>query len=1501
MTELATAWVTLAVSAKNAQRDTQRIMDGPAIGAGQAGTKAGNRFSKWAVAATNFTGIERKLGEAGARGASMLGSALKKGAMGAGAAVAGALGTSLALGFKRLSAIDEAQAKLRGLGHDATTISRVMDNALNAVRGTAFGLGDAAGLAGVIVASGIKPGKDLETVLKRVADSAAISGSSLGDMGLIWGKVAAKNKIDGEIVQQLMERQIPIYDILAKKMNVSAGEVAKMVSKGKVDFQTFSEAMADKVAGASQKTGETVRGSFDNMKAAMGRFGAETLKPGFSRLPGFFTDLTPRIDDATPAAGRLAQQFSDRVFKEWLPEVTSGLQTLKRAGAPVLKDVTTVMRQLMHAAQSVVPPVLSIGKSLGTATGALGISSWKLLLTTLTATAGVVNTLSRPLQVVADLMERHPGLVLAAAASYAAFRGIPAILRPVTHALAPVADGIRTLTRTPKAAGDSIRRFGDQMRVQAALARMNGQQISMAGAAYSTMAARASGAMSTLRGKVSGVVGMLGGPLGVGLMAAGAAFAYISGQNQKAESSLRSYQAAIRATAESQAEFNDALMRDRGSMDEGVSGEAIGRIRALGHEMEAAGERTGSFLDQFRDSDRSLWGGIKKQLSGFDGSTAENNLKFRIDQQAEATRNAKAAIDDLGKSQKALAETTFGGQAAFDQMVEQLNNNGEAGKEAAQRLKSVREEYLRAQAAASSSAPGVMDMADAVKTLGDSSATAAEKTRALSNALSALNPDRTLGDAIAAHDQVLLNVTKSTEQAVDASQGFGQALAGANGDINTATENGQNLRRALGDLVDASTSAVGAGQGLAEVNQKNAAAFENLAHQYGLTVDQIRMAFDTMGGRDLALTVSLSGANEALQGIGLVGRSFQELPDSKEITIKTDQIAGAEDTLRDLGFKVEQVDGMTGVARVTADTDDAKARLQALVDMLSGGEIPDNKSIKVSDEGGQAIFDLLKSIGTQVTTDNDKNIKVEAPLGTDVKKLLAELGYEVTHNNDKTIEIKLVGEERARQVIDELTGRASRNIPITPGRAFGAIVPRANGGMNLRSVIKPSTADIYAGRGDGTIFAEKETGGEAYIPMSPSKRGRSTLILSEVARQFGYSLNKMQDGGITANELKRFASQISGRTYQWGAGNGDTFDTDCSGAQSFLANFVTGGTGRFSTASASGALAARGFQMGDPPQGVSAYWVGWRTDGPGGGHMAGTVLDPYGGNVNVEMGGRAGNGQFGGSAEGANAFPNRAWVALASGDDPSRRSFSAASSRKVQQAQIGVSSAHGGVTSAQAGVDSARNTLASAQAKGDAGKISVAQQRLDAAEQRLTTAQNRLALAEGKLSDAEAKASEEPTAKAGGVDGSSLGQTFVQGILQSIGLDGSLFSNPLEWPNVKSAMGLLNFGGGMLKSMMGGGDTASLASDGGYGIGGTGFDLGGLTGMGSSLLSSAIGPMSPNDPNAATHGSAGGSAPGPLVAYNGTVNQGATAPQIQAQQNASMNMALRANLGRRSG
>ena len=94
----------------------------------------------------------------------------------------------------------------------------------------------------------------------------------------------------------------------------------------------------------------------------------------------------------------------------------------------------------------------------------------------------------------------------------------------------------------------------------------------------------------------------------------------------------------------------------------------------------------------------------------------------------------------------------------------------------------------------------------------------------------------------------------------------------------------------------------------------------------------------------------------------------------------------------------------------------------------------------------------------------------------------------------------------------------------------------ANGGEHHVAQIAPA--------GAWRVWAEPETGGEAYIPLSQAKRARSTRILSEVADRFGYKLTptraqRFADGGTTTTSAannsvlpQRVVVQIGGREFE---------------------------------------------------------------------------------------------------------------------------------------------------------------------------------------------------------------------------------------------------------------------------------------------------------------------------------------------------------------------------------
>lgn len=268
-------------------------------------------------------------------------------------------------GFTRALNIENAQAKLKGLGHDSASVTEIMNDALASVKGTAFGLGDAATVAASLSASGIKEGGELTQVLKTVADTAQISGRSLTDIGTIFGSVAARGKLQGDDMLQLMSSGIPVLQMLGKHLNKTSAEVSDMVSDGKIDFQTFADAMQEGLGGAAQSAGTTFTGALANVKAALSRLGETAATPVLNGLRGLFNQAIPLIDAFTAAV------------KPTLEKVGAGLQKGLEQAIPTAAAFfdklgkSQTVQQFASYLASLKDDLKELGSSLSGAAGAV--------------------------------------------------------------------------------------------------------------------------------------------------------------------------------------------------------------------------------------------------------------------------------------------------------------------------------------------------------------------------------------------------------------------------------------------------------------------------------------------------------------------------------------------------------------------------------------------------------------------------------------------------------------------------------------------------------------------------------------------------------------------------------------------------------------------------------------------------------------------------------------------------------------------------------------------------------------------------------------------------------------------------------------------------------------------------------------------------------------------------------------------------------------------------
>lgn len=144
-------------------------------------------------------------------------------------------------------------------------------------------------------------------------------------------------------------------------------------------------------------------------------------------------------------------------------------------------------------------------------------------------------------------------------------------------------------------------------------------------------------------------------------------------------------------------------------------------------------------------------------------------------------------------------------------------------------------------------------------------------------------------------------------------------------------------------------------------------------------------------------------------------------------------------------------------------------------------------------------------------------------------------------------QVNLSGVESAQQLLNSFVARNDGRVisirqqlitqAVTAGAAPGAAKAAFNadgaiwqGGVKsfaAGGIDYPHVAHFASG-GTMRVFAEPETLGEAYIPLSPMKRSRSTEILDQTASMFGYELTQKDAGGRTGAASSAVPMQISG-------------------------------------------------------------------------------------------------------------------------------------------------------------------------------------------------------------------------------------------------------------------------------------------------------------------------------------------------------------------------------------
>lgn len=660
---------------------------------------------------------------------------------------------------------------------------------------------------------------------------------------------------------------------------------------------------------------------------------------------------------------------------------------------------------------------------------------------------------------------------------------------------------------------------------------------------FAGTAAAMRGGMRGLQGSLGGLSSFLGGPWGIALAAAAVGLSLLAGRQRDAAAAAQQHRSNVETLAQ-------ALRDSGGAIDSNVRAVTAKMLQDNG--MADAGRKVKVSLQDITNA-------ALDQGDGFD------QLQTRLRDYAKSTKH----LVIQGRSQK--WEMTDQGKAA-EAFANKLRDQRDVLEEAIQKNR----EFALTVNGTAAGTTTYDRLKTAVSGLADSTADADSRTKSLKAALDALSGNTAdFHDAQTRVNAAVLAVEDALSGTIDKTKGWGSALIGTGGAVNTASRNGQQLNSTLNELRDSAVSAATAAYDMAvkggkpmtealaaareEMTKSRDAAIrmaegmgipraeaEKLANQLGLVPSSVEVLLQTKGMSEA------SAAFVALQ------QKVLAIPAGQTIMMDV-QDAEATAALQALGVEIREVPGGKKIW-ISAPSETARASIGALVNDI--GTVPAGKNVTVAALVQQAIADLETTRWKLASVPGNKPIIVEALTAT-ARRLLEEVGYkveEVPGSKQVSVSAPTGGAvsslNNLQQAIDSIDryvtvhvsysydGTNSDGSPHIAGMgrwARGGVVDYfARGGFSREEHV----AHI-APAGSYRVFGERETGGEGYVPLSVDKRRRSKAVVEEIVGRFNGAVTWFAGGGFSGLTREQrtpayalHASSVRTRSASRGAGGG---------------------------------------------------------------------------------------------------------------------------------------------------------------------------------------------------------------------------------------------------------------------------------------------------------------------------------------------------------------------------
>ena len=1010
-----------------------------------------------------------------------------------------------------------------------------------------------------LIAFGVEVEKVIP-LLDAMQNAVAASGGGsqqLADLAFVVAQIKAAGKITGQDLIQLGQRGINAAEIIGKAFGKSSAEVKAMISKNQIDadqaIDALTKGMMEKFGGATDAIKKQWSGAADRIKAANRDIGADIGK--------MFID---------PAGGGRAVEWGNkladvlRTFQKRLREAQGGIEDFL---SPAFKNISKGLDAANNALQKFdaaragaqLEKLTSYTPLIGGTTAALMAFALQPI-----PVIGQLASAMGPLTVgVAALIAASPELRKAGSAFGEAFKPGEKILASTAKQLADLA--IRLIKDLSPALESGAKGLGTFLTnisplapalvsVLSALAPVAtaGAELAAAFANLPTPVLAAVTALAALHGPLGPLVskftdlGATSGRVIANLVAQVQDMGMVWTRAEKSTAGVGAAMAsnivpAAKSVSNELKTFGPAAQNAGNALTEvgkasANAGTGVFKLSTLA--KNAGSALAGAFGALLSPANLAL-GAVTLLAAAFSAySQKQAEATQRVEEYKETldrttaavTANTRELVRNKAEQDGALAAYVALGGAA-DDYVRAVAGEGEAMERVNGVLAAKREELKQNELAERAGAPGVALYSGATKELKENVSKASESLRDQSDELRRAQDETRKSTseaerAVEAERQRQQAIDKATDaiRAQNAAQGslvdaqlrnidasdrlnkaieeHGQVMADANGKVDIFNQNNrwfvQGMRDKIQAIQDEARAFEKTGHTQEEAKAKTeewSTALSEMAEKAGVPKEQINDLIRTLGGipevKQMTFTADTEAGKRAIE-------DFIADTAKKNGVLTLD--ANNDPAVAQLAQTLGLVEVSTGVFAIDANSEPATAKLIAGI-----AQVNTSTGVMTIDANNNRFQQVLAASKSQ----GDNTSASMSIYANDYASARAEQAQRYINSLASYIDVYYRKHNESPQLLPDHFADGGIRPPV-----FGF----ANGTENHLAQIAPA--------GAMRLWAEPETGGEAYIPLSRMKRRRSERILAEVASRFGGTylpgrVSQHANGSATEGQAER--------------------------------------------------------------------------------------------------------------------------------------------------------------------------------------------------------------------------------------------------------------------------------------------------------------------------------------------------------------------------------------------